>query len=68
MLQKINRIGALFQAMHLNMSIFEMIRNRDAVLLATLAHHIRTQHIPQHPQKALEATPAILGDTAGVRG
>jgi hypothetical protein len=37
-LQKINEVGEKFKKMKLNMSVFEMIRNRDSVFISTISY------------------------------
>ena len=44
-LQKINEEGERFKKMKLNMSVFEMIRNRDSVLLNAIAYEIDTSGV-----------------------
>ena len=41
-MQEINKLAPTFSAAKLNMSVFEMIRNRDIVLMRVIQHQIAT--------------------------
>jgi hypothetical protein len=44
-LKEINKLASEFKKMKLDMSVFEMIRNRDAVLMKAIKHEIDTEKI-----------------------
>jgi cobalamin biosynthesis Co2+ chelatase CbiK len=44
-LKEINKLASEFKKMKLGMSVFEMIRNRDAVLMKAIKHEIDTEKI-----------------------
>lgn len=44
-LKEINKLASEIKKMKLGMSVFEMIRNRDAVLMKAIKHEIDTEKI-----------------------
>lgn len=68
-LQKINEEGERFKKMKLNMSVFEMIRNRDSVLLNAIAYEIDTSGVRNSREESfvLDASKQIIDNLTRIR-
>ena len=68
-LQKINEEGERFKKMKLNMSVFEMIRNRDSVLLNSIAYELDNSGARNSREEGfvLEASKQIIDNLTRIR-
>lgn len=68
-LQKINEEAERFKKMKLNMSVFEMIRNRDSVLLSAVAYEIDNSGVRNSREEAfvLETSKQIIDNLTKIR-
>ena len=68
MLQRINGMAARFKEMRLNMSVFEMIRNRDSVLMRVIAYDLGGAKFEGKSEEEVVAfSKAVLNEVGDIR-